>query len=106
MYPLAVVLVVAAFRRDWAVHPFALALAGVGAVISTYHYLIERFPSLEIGHGGCDPTNPCTFTLIWKFHYISIPFMALSAFAFVLTILVSALPPEPLVDAVARDDEG
>jgi disulfide bond formation protein DsbB len=106
MYSLAVVLVVAAVRRDWAVRPYGLALAGIGAVISTYHYLIERFPSLEVGHGGCDPTNPCTITLIWKFHYISIPFMALSAFVFVATILVSALPPEPLSDAIARDDEG
>jgi disulfide bond formation protein DsbB len=106
MYSLAVVLIVAAVRRDWAVRPYAAALAGIGAVISTYHYLIERFPSLEIGHGGCDPTNPCTFTLIWKFHYISIPFMALSAFVFVLTILVSALPPETLTEVTTRDDEG
>jgi len=105
MYPLALLLVIAAVRRDWAIRPYALALAAVGALISTYHYSIERLPSLEIGHGGCDPSNPCTITLIWKFHYISIPFMALSAFVFVVTILVSGLPPEPLVEVGARDDE-
>ena len=107
MYPLAVLLLVAAIRRDWAFRPYGITLAGVGAVISTYHYLIERFPSLELGRGGgCDPTNPCTITLIWKFHYISIPFMALSAFVFVVTILVSGLPAETLEAGVARDDEG
>ena len=102
MYPLAVVLVVAAVRRDWGVRPYALTLALIGPVISTYHYLIERFPSLEVGT-NCDPTNPCTITLIWKFHYISPPFMALSAFALVATVLLAARP-DTWDEAGARDD--
>jgi disulfide bond formation protein DsbB len=103
MYPLAVILVVALVRRDWSVRPFALALALLGPVISTYHYLIERFPSLEIG-ASCDPTNPCTITWIWKFHYVSIPLMAGSAFLFVATVLLAARPPDPAGDGRARDD--
>ncbi|MDQ1521902.1 MAG: hypothetical protein QOI55_2975 [Actinomycetota bacterium] len=113
MYPLAVVLVVAAVRRDWSVRPYALALSLAGPVISIYHYLIERFPSLEVG-ASCDPNNPCTITLIWKFHYISIPFMALSAFALVATVLLAARPsdwadPADLADpaeGVAARDHG
>jgi disulfide bond formation protein DsbB len=101
MYPLAVILVVAAIRRDWGVRPYALTLALIGPVVSIYHYLIERFPSLEVGT-NCDPTNPCTITLIWKFHYISIPFMALSAFALVATVLLAARP-DTWEDAPARD---
>jgi disulfide bond formation protein DsbB len=105
MYPLAVILVVGAIRRDWTVRPYALTLALVGPLISIYHYLIERFPSLEVG-GSCDPSNPCTLTLIWKFHYISIPFMALSAFALVATVLLVASPPagDPSAVPSARDD--
>ncbi len=103
MYPLAAILVVAAARRDWSVRPFALTLALLGPVISAYHYLIERFPSIEVGT-NCDPTNPCTITLIWKFHYISIPFMALSAFALVATVLLVARPPDPSDGVTARDD--
>ncbi len=91
MYALAVILVVAALRRDWGVRPYALALAFPGAVVSIYHYVIERRPSLEVG-SSCDPNNPCTITLIWKFHYISIPFMALSAFVLVITVLLVADP--------------
>jgi disulfide bond formation protein DsbB len=111
MYPLAVILVVAAFRRDWGVRPYAVTLGVAGSCISIYHYLIERFPSLEVGSGGCDPTNPCTITLIWKFHYISIPLMALSAFALCVTLLCCGrgpepLEPEPLDWVAARDDEG
>jgi disulfide bond formation protein DsbB len=104
MYPLAVVLVVGAVRRDWGVRPYALALALIGPVISAYHYLIERRPSLEVG-SSCDPNNPCTLTLVWKFHYISIPFMALSAFALVATVLFAARP-DPSGAASARDDGG
>ena len=34
----------------------------------------------------------CTLVPIWRLHYISIPFMALSAFVLVDTILVAARP--------------
>jgi disulfide bond formation protein DsbB len=102
MYPLAALLVVAVIRRDWSVRPYALTLAVAGPVISTYHYVIERFPGLEIGHGGCDPSNPCTITLVWKFHYISIPFMALSAFVLVATVLLAARP-DTWEEVPARD---
>jgi disulfide bond formation protein DsbB len=105
MYPLAVVLVIAAVRRDWSVRAYALALALLGPVISLYHYVIERAPDLEVGD-ACDPTNPCTLTLVWKFHYISIPFMAWSAFAFVATVLLTARAPDPAATVAARDDGG
>jgi len=95
MYPLAVILVVALARRDWGVRPYALALALVGPVISLYHYAIERNPDLEIG--GSDTCAaygpPCTAKWIDdQFGYISIPFMALSAFVLVATILAAARP--------------
>jgi disulfide bond formation protein DsbB len=91
MYSLAIVLVIAAVRRDWGIRPYALALAVLGPLVSAYHYLIERFPSLERG-SSCDPTNPCTFVWFFHLHYISIPFMALSAFVLVATILLAARP--------------
>jgi disulfide bond formation protein DsbB len=93
MYSLAVILVVAAIRRDWHVRPYALTLGLIGPVISIYHYLIERFPSWE-NSTSCDPTNPCNITWFFRLHYISIPMMALSAFLLVDTILVAARPPE------------
>ncbi len=85
MYPLTVLLGLAAFRRDGGIRPYGFAVAGIGILASTYHYLIERFPSLE--SGTCDPANPCTMLWVWKYHFISIPFMAGSAFALVLVLL-------------------
>ena len=41
MYPIAVVALVALIRRDRGARWYTLPLAGIGAVISTYHVLIE-----------------------------------------------------------------
>jgi disulfide bond formation protein DsbB/thiol-disulfide isomerase/thioredoxin len=90
MYPLALLLGLAAWRRDLVVRPYAVALAGSGATVSAYHYLLERFPAIDAG--ACEPDNPCTLTWVWRFHYLSIPLMAGTAFALVAALLLSAGP--------------
>ena len=88
MYPLAVVLPIAAWRQDAAVIRYALPLALIGAPISVYHYLVEWFPALE--GGACDPRNPCSLVWFREFGFITLPFMALAAFALIATLLVIA----------------
>ena len=44
MYPLSVICLVAAIARDRRVHRYVLPLTAIGAVISVYHYQLERFP--------------------------------------------------------------
>lgn len=87
MYPLSVVLLVAALRRDVAVRWYALPVAAVGALISSYHYLLQWFPQLETA--SCDPTAPCAAFYVREFGFVSIPFMALMGF---LAIVVGLLP--------------
>ncbi len=48
MYPLAILTTIAAFRRD-DIRLYVTVLASIGAVISTYHWLLERFPSIDAG---------------------------------------------------------
>jgi disulfide bond formation protein DsbB len=93
MYPLVAILYVGAALRHRSVRLYALPLVLVGGTISSYHYLLERFPN--IGSSACEVTNPCTVLWVWRFHYISIPFMALSAFALILTLLLLTPRPEP-----------
>jgi disulfide bond formation protein DsbB len=90
MYPLVPILAIAAARRDRAVRWYALPLAVIGAAISTWHVLVERFPSLE--SGACDPANPCTIIWVEKLGYLTIPTMALSGFVVIGLLLV--LPQE------------
>jgi disulfide bond formation protein DsbB len=99
MYPIALLLGVALVRRDQAVRPYALALALAGLPISAYHYLVERFPTLEAA--GCDPANPCSIAWVWRFHYISIPLMAASAFALIAALLLVTSPPPAGGDGTA-----
>ena len=90
MYPLAPILAIAAGRRDRSVRWYALPLVLVGACLSTWHILVEHFPSLE--SGACDPLNPCSIVWVEKFGYLTIPAMALSGFAAIGLLL--AVPRE------------
>lgn len=100
MYPLAPILGIAAWRRDLGIRPYVITLAGIGAAISTYHVVLERYPSLE--SSVCDPANPCTLIWVKRLGYITIPTMALSGFALIITLALSARPNTP--DALDEGD--
>jgi disulfide bond formation protein DsbB len=95
MYPLAIILVIAAFRRDWKIRAYAVPLAVIGAAVSIYHVLIEWHPSLE-SSSSCDPLNPCSALPLPRYAgFISIPTMAGSAFLFIAVVLLLARRPAP-----------
>jgi disulfide bond formation protein DsbB len=93
MYPLVVVLGVAAVRRDLGARLTGSILAGIGACVSVWHLLVERYPNLE--SGSCDPNNPCSFKWVEELGYLTIPGMALSGFALILVLLAAARPVSP-----------
>jgi disulfide bond formation protein DsbB len=84
MYPMAVVLLVGAIRREYQVKYYALPLAVAGLAVSVYHYLMQVFPSLE---GGSCGVVSCSARLVEIFGFISIPFMAGAGFM-VITVLL------------------
>jgi disulfide bond formation protein DsbB len=93
MYPLVPLLAVAVRHQDRAgARRYGVPIAVLGGLVSTYHVLLERFPSLETG--ACDPTNPCTLRWVERFGYLTIPVMAWSAFALIVTLLLLARPPD------------
>jgi disulfide bond formation protein DsbB len=96
MYPLAIILLVAAVRHDWGVRPYATALAGIGAAVAAYHALLQRIPSLP--SGSCSLEAPCTAIDLERFGFVTIPVMALVGFVTILTLLW-ILAPRGEVDA-------
>ncbi|MCU1371756.1 MAG: Disulfide bond formation protein DsbB [Ilumatobacteraceae bacterium] len=90
MYPLVVVLGVAAVRRDHGARLTGAILAGIGACVSIWHLLVEQYPNLE--SSSCDPDNPCSFKWVDQWGYLTIPGMALSGFALILVLLAAARP--------------
>jgi disulfide bond formation protein DsbB len=93
MYPLVVILGIAAWRRDVRVRRYAVPLAVIGAIIATYHYALEWFPSLD--SGVCAAATPCTVVWFRELGFITLPYLALSAFGLIVALLWLARVPEP-----------
>jgi len=92
MYPLVLILGLAAVRRDSDVSIYVRLLAGVGALISLYHLALEWIPSLDTGACGTGPA--CTVVWFRVFGVVSLPMLALAAFLLIFTLL-SLHGPEP-----------
>lgn len=91
MYPLAVVLLVGAIRKDRAVRWYAGPLAIIGAAIAGWHTLIEWRPQLD--NGECELTGPsCTYVWFREFGFISLATMALTGFLTILILLFVRFP--------------
>ena len=87
MYPLVVMLGIAALREDYAIRWYALPLAGIGAAIALYHTLLQRFPGLQ-GATSCSTDAPCNVMWVREFGFVSIPVMALGAFLLIAALLL------------------
>lgn len=85
MYPLVVILGVAAWRKDHGIRIYAALLAGIGAVIAVYHRLNQVFP--DLGGTACSTGVPCSSAWFTLFGFVTIPYMALSGFLFILALL-------------------
>jgi disulfide bond formation protein DsbB len=79
MYPLVGVLGVATFRQDTGVWRYALPLSLVGLGTSGYHYLLQKVPGLA-PPASCAAGVPCSMQYIDWFGFVTIPFLAGSAF--------------------------
>lgn len=85
MYPLVLLLGLAAARRDRGIRVYGLALAAIGAGIATYHTWLQAFPSSTSSF--CTVEAPCTERHVWELGFVSIPFMALAGFLLIIALL-------------------
>jgi len=84
MYPLVVVLGIAAIRRSATGRITGITIAAIGLTVSAWHILVENYPSLD--SGGCDPDNPCTIRWVEGLGFWTIPRMAAASFALILVL--------------------
>jgi disulfide bond formation protein DsbB len=87
MYPLVIVLGIAAWRGDGGVRRYVVPVAAIGAVIAAYHIALQRLPGLP--SGACSLDAPCTAIFVERFGFVTIPVMALVAFLAILVLLLS-----------------
>ncbi len=87
MYPSAIILTIAAFRRDVDVRQYVLPLVGLGMLVSTYHYLVERLPDVFENSEVCKLGVPCSQIWFERFGFVTLPLMALVGFAATASLL-------------------
>jgi disulfide bond formation protein DsbB len=90
VYPLAIILGIATYRRDKAVIPYGMALSGVGLFFALYQILEMYVPGLAVinfcGATGAD----CKNEYVRYLGFINIPLMSVVAFALILFFLQCA----------------
>ena len=88
MYPLTVVVGVAAVRRDGQVWKTVVPLTVIGSMLSAWHIVIERNPAL--GGGVCDPNAPCSLRWVEEFGFLTLPTMAGIGFVAIAVLSLAA----------------
>ncbi|WP_223700909.1 disulfide oxidoreductase [Sutcliffiella deserti] len=86
MYPLVLLLGIAAVKKDAAIVVYTLPLSVIGAAISLYHYLVQKISFFGEHSISCGVV-PCTGQYINWLGFITIPFLALIGFTSIFIIL-------------------
>lgn len=86
MYPLVILLGVAVFTNDRKVKKYALPLSMIGGLVSLYHYCVQKIPGFA-DIKPCVQGVPCNVQYINWFGFITIPFLALTAFTLITLLL-------------------
>ncbi|MEK3973759.1 MULTISPECIES: disulfide oxidoreductase [unclassified Psychrobacillus] len=87
MYPLVFLLGVAFYRNDKKIYVYALPLSIIGICVSSYHYALQKIPSLQ-EFSACTSGVPCSGQYINWFGFVTIPFLALLAFVMITVFML------------------
>ncbi len=88
MYPLTVILLMIIIRfLDEDAPYFVLPFSLLGISVSTYHYLLQK-TDLFTSNTVCTAGAPCTTTWINWFGFVTIPFLALTAFLIITIAMI------------------
>lgn len=89
MYPMVILLGMAVIRKDFKITLYSMVLSAIGGGISLSHYLLQKVSFISEAAPACGRI-PCTGQYINWFGFITIPFLALTAFIiiFICSFLV------------------
>lgn len=79
MYPLVVLLGIAVIKKDYKISLYSMVFSAIGGGISVYHYLLQKVAFFTESAPTCGRV-PCTGQYINWFGFVTIPFLALTAF--------------------------
>ena len=102
IFSIAIISFVAAFRNDKNIARYTIVLAPLGLIVSTYHYLLEWFPTLETN--VCSLDVPCTAVWFRELGFVTLCFMAGCAFITVIAVSL-AIMREETIDSTSTNQE-
>ncbi|MCR2807149.1 disulfide oxidoreductase [Paenibacillus soyae] len=87
MYPLSVILGIAAFYDEHAIRKYVLPLSILGMLVSAFHYMEQKIPGFA-AIKPCTQGVPCSGMYINWLGFITIPFLALTGFTLITILLL------------------
>ena len=85
MYPLVLIILIGILKKDEYLPSYVLPFSILGIGLSGYHYLVQ---AVIFGSTACTSGVPCSVRYINWLGFITIPFLALTAFV-MITILMA-----------------
>jgi disulfide bond formation protein DsbB len=89
LFPLVLILGIAAFRNDARIIPYALPLSIIGALFALFQIFERHFPSLQ-KTGVCNLGEACSETVFLLFGFLDLPTLSAMGFALISAFLFFA----------------
>ncbi|MBT9281127.1 MAG: disulfide bond formation protein B [Hydrogenibacillus schlegelii] len=93
MFPLALLLGIAAFRKDAGIVVYALPLSLIGGGVALYHVILQKIPRKG---GICAFGASCVDDPLNAFGFVTIPMLSFVAFGLISALLFRAKAPQAL----------
>lgn len=87
MYPLSIILGIAAFYDEEKIKKYVLPLSIIGMGVSSFHYMEQKIPGFA-AIKPCTQGVPCNVQYINWFGFVTIPFLALIGFTLITLLLI------------------
>lgn len=89
MYPIVLIMLIGLIKEDSNVRIYARTFSGIGMLVSLYHYGLQKISFISDAAPACSGVS-CTAQYINWFGFITIPFLALTAFVliFIMSFLI------------------
>ncbi|MGM8216054.1 disulfide oxidoreductase [Bacillaceae bacterium W0354] len=89
MYPIVIIILIGMIIKDKKAMIYTAVFSGIGFLISSYHYAIQKLPFLQDSAPSCGRVT-CTGAYVNWLGFVTIPFLAGTAFLiiFITSILI------------------
>lgn len=88
LYPIFLLALQWLIKKDYHVLDYILSFSVIGLFLEIYHYSKQKI--FVASSGICDPNQPCVIIDVEYFWFITIPLLALLAFAMLILIIILA----------------